>query len=145
MTKLLGCFPEDTELEARVLEHKEALQLTDEQSVELHRMSKVDVYVELLALREYLNELSNKQDFALPTKRQRLEAVGGGGPNALKIVEDVHTRLRASLIDACKENKNGVMSTISQGAMNLIQQMRDTIICEIIGQTANNQPPKMDT
>ncbi len=78
MTKLLGCFPEDKELETRVLELKEALQLTEGQSVEMEHVSPIDAYVELLALRGYLSELDERKYVdALPSKRQKREPVDG--------------------------------------------------------------------
>ncbi len=48
----------------------------------------------------------------------------------LKIVENVHIRLRTSLLQQCKPGTTVAM--VAEGAMNLIQSMRDEIMSEAL-------------
>ncbi len=58
-------------------------------------------------------------------KRQKLTVEG----NFLKIVEDVHTNLRLGLLDSCNCTITAV-ATFAQSAMELIQKMRNDIMCQ---------------
>ena len=124
-TQLLGCYPKDQELEARILQHEARMGLTDEQMSEFVKISKSDPYVQLLATREVLNQIQaeNMEERRLKRQKSELRENQEAG-KILKIVDDVHTELRCCLLGSCKLGCN---STVANMALDLIQKMRNDI------------------
>jgi hypothetical protein len=123
-TKLLGCFPEDKLLEDRVLECKRTHPLSENQLSEFENVDHFDMYSELIALREILNQEQNQKHQEHNPKRQKKEEP----KNMLQIIEKVHARMVGSLIDASTPGCDAVVSIITQGGINALQKMRDDII-----------------
>lgn len=129
-TKLIGCYPEGGKLEVEILKEKEKVVLTGDQSVEVDCVAPVDMYVELLATRRVLERLVSQNEREDSPKRPKREPVQEY--KVLKVVEEVHSELRSSLLECCKPGCNATISSIAQSSANLIQRMRDDIFCKVI-------------
>jgi hypothetical protein len=100
-----------TTLEHLILERKRTLVLNETQAAEVKNRDKLDIYMELVATREILEEEQ-------PSKRKKYTT-----QNLLQFESDVHENTKQSLMDSTKPGCNSLVAAIAEGGINLIEKM----------------------
>jgi hypothetical protein len=108
-----------TTLEHLILERKRTLVLNETQAAEVKNRDKLDLYMELVATREILEEEQ-------PSKRKKYTT-----KNLLQFESDVHENMKQSLMDSAKPGCNPMVADIAESGINLIDKMHKDFMSKV--------------